>query len=425
MKITAVDKSLAFLTLFSGLAISAVAIFYSVAGLISIFAAAVVPIMVMGVVLEVGKLVATLWLKQNWSIAPRFIKGYLLAAVVILMFITSMGTFGYLSKAHLDQAVPTGDIAAKVAIIDEKIKTQKDNIDVARKALSQMDASVDQTIARSTNEQGATRAAQLRKSQAKERASLQADVAKAQAEIAKLNDERAPVAQELRKVEAEVGPIKYIAALIYGDTLDQNLLESAVRWVIILIVIIFDPLAVVLLLASQYSFQYFRDNTAEGDSLTTENTEVINDPVTVALPDEKINEINIELSEAALQDRDAVEVDIDEPLKDEFDISKHPYLFAPPGLRHPPGVEPVGPLVYKEPHTEPTITADNTIDISSTTPINDLEVLTNEVQETVPTEDLHSIGDPIREIEDGYYNLKKKHSYIMKEDGQQTIHTTS
>ena len=258
MKITFADKGIAWLALLSGLSISAVAVYYSVAGLISIFAAAVIPIAVMGVTLELSKLVATVWLKQNWFIAPRLIKAYLLIAVAILMLITSMGIFGYLSKAHLDQAVPTGDVAAQVALLDEKIKTERDNIDANKKALTQMDAQVDQMLGRSDTERGAERAVAIRKNQAKERASLQADIAKSQKAIAALNQERAPVASELRKVEAEVGPIKYIAALLYGDNPDANVLERAVRWVIILIVVIFDPLAVVLLLASQYSFQYFR-----------------------------------------------------------------------------------------------------------------------------------------------------------------------
>jgi hypothetical protein len=258
MKINTSDKLIAYLALISGLSISAVAVYYSVAGLVSIFAAAAIPIMVMGVALEVSKLVATVWLKLNWGRAPKLIKTYLFIAITILMLITSMGIFGYLSKAHLDQAVPTGDVADKVALIDEKIKTQKENVDASRKALKQMDESVDQVMARSSDEKGADKAAALRRNQQKERANLQSDIGKAQKEIASLNEERAPIAKELRKVEAEVGPIKYIAALIYGDNPDQNILEKSVRWVIITIVMVFDPLAVILLLASQYSFMWFR-----------------------------------------------------------------------------------------------------------------------------------------------------------------------
>jgi len=257
------DKIIAYLTLISGLAISAVAVWYSVAGLVSIFAAAASSIIIMGVALEGSKLVATVWLKWNWNRAPRLIKIYLITAISILMLITSMGIFGYLSKAHLDQNLIGGDVVDKVAILDEKIKTQRDNIEASRKALKQMDEAVDQTMARSTSEQGADKAANLRRAQQKERNQLQSDISKAQSEIAKLNAERAPIAKELRAVEAEVGPIKYIAKLIYGDNPDANLLEKAVTWVIIIIVLVFDPLAVVLLLASQYSFQWFRKQEEE------------------------------------------------------------------------------------------------------------------------------------------------------------------
>jgi hypothetical protein len=275
MKIYSSDRAIAYLALISGLTISAVAVWYSVAGLVAIFAAAAIPIIIMGVTLEISKLVATVWLKMNWSRAPVLMRTYLLTAIAVLMLITSMGIFGFLSKAHLDQAVPTGDIAAKVAIIDEKIKTERDNIETARKALTQMDATVDQTIARSSDEKGADKAVALRRSQQRERTNLQNEIAAAQKKIAAYNEERAPIAKDLRAVEAEVGPIKYIAALIYGDNPDANVLEKAVTWVIIIIVFVFDPLAVILLLASQYSFQWFRkeEETTEGDSPTSSESD--------------------------------------------------------------------------------------------------------------------------------------------------------
>ena len=271
MKIQTSDKVIAYLTLISGLTISAVAVWYSVAGLVSIFAATVIPIIVMGVALEVSKLVATVWLKLNWHRAPKLIKIYLTTAIAILMVITSMGIFGFLSKAHSDQSLVSGDVLSRIAIIDEKIATERSNIEAAKKAIAQMDASVDQTMSRSTNEAGATRAAQLRKSQTKERASLQAEITKSQKAIATLNDEAAPIRAEVRKVEAEVGPIKYIAAFVYGSNPDANILEKAVTWVIIIIVSVFDPLAVILLLASQYSFQWFRQQDEE--ELPAETTE--------------------------------------------------------------------------------------------------------------------------------------------------------
>jgi hypothetical protein len=275
MKIYSSDRAIAYLALISGLTISAVAVWYSVAGLVAIFAAAAIPIIIMGVTLEISKLVATVWLKMNWARAPKLMRAYLLTAIAVLMLITSMGIFGFLSKAHLDQAVPTGDIAAKVAIIDEKIKTERDNIEAARRALSQMDVTVDQTIARSTDEKGADKAVALRRSQQRERTNLQNEIAAAQKKISVYNEERAPIAKDLRAVEAEVGPIKYIAALIYGENPDANVLEKAVTWVIIIIVFVFDPLAVILLLASQYSFQWFRkeEETTEGDSPTSSESD--------------------------------------------------------------------------------------------------------------------------------------------------------
>jgi len=206
----------------------------------------------MGSLLESSKLVVASWLYRSWKEIPILMKVYFTTALVILMMLTSMGIFGYLSKAHLDQAVPSGDVAAKLALLDEKIKTEKDNVDVARKQIKQLDLQVDQTIGRSDDSKGVERSLQIRKSQQKERATLLADIGVAQSKITKLNEERAPIASEVRKVEAEVGPIKYIAALIYSDSTDTNTLDSAVRIVILLIVSVFDPLAVLLLIAANW-----------------------------------------------------------------------------------------------------------------------------------------------------------------------------
>lgn len=276
MKFTNTDRLIAYLALISGLSISAVAVYYSVAGLVSIFAAAAVPIIVMGVALEVSKLIATVWLKQNWQRAPFFIKTYMTIAVAILMIITSMGIFGFLSKAHSDQSLVSGDVQSKIAIYDEKIKTARENIEAGRKQLKQMDEAVDQVMARSTTETGADKSNAIRRSQQRDRANIAKDIEANQKLIAKLNDEAAPIRAEIRKVEAEVGPIKYIAAFVYGSNPDANLLEKAVTWVIIIIVSVFDPLAVILLLASQYSFQWFRKEEGNSPLSPSENL-----PVTV------------------------------------------------------------------------------------------------------------------------------------------------
>lgn len=272
MKPTTNDKFIALLTLFSGLAISGVAEYYSIMGLIAIYPAAFWPIVIMGIALGIGKISGTVWLKQNWAYAPFFLRAYILPAILALMLITSLGVFGFLSKAHSDQSLVSGDVQSKIAVYDEKIKTAKENIESSRKQLKQMDEAVDQIMGRSKDERGASNANAVRKSQQKDRTAIAKDIETNQKLITTLNEERAPIAAEVRKVEAEVGPIKYIAHLLYGENPDANILEKAVIWVTVLIVIVLDPLAVILLLASQYSFQRFREE--EEDKPTEVNWEV-------------------------------------------------------------------------------------------------------------------------------------------------------
>lgn len=305
---------LALLTLITGLAISTVAIYYSVLGLAAIFAAAPIPIYIMGSILEVSKLVTASWLKQNWHRAPFTLKFYLTISVVVLMLITSMGIFGFLSKAHSDQSLVSGDAQAKISIYDEKIKTERENIETARAALLQMDNQVNERLSRSSDDKGAERAVQIRRQQQAERARLQKEISTAQTNISKLQAERAPIAAEIRKVEAEVGPIKYIAKFIYGENTDTNLLEKAVTWVIVVIVLVFDPLAVLLLLASQMSFQWLREEK-EKNNLTQKE-----EPV----PDEN--------KEQQLTEEKTVKETIEEPLPHHPDT--HPYLRE--GFKYPP-----------------------------------------------------------------------------------------
>lgn len=247
------------LTLLVALSLSTVAAYYSIIGLTAIFAGAVIPVIIMGSILEVGKITTTVWLRKYWNRAGWVLKLYLVPAVVALALLTSMGIFGFLSKAHMEQGITSGDVQGKVSIYDEKIKTAKDNIDANRKALKQMDEAVDQSMARSQDEKGADKAVAIRRGQQNERKRLLAEITAEQKVISQLSEERAPLASELRKVEAEVGPIKYIAALIYGDNADENMLEAAVRWVIILLVIVFDPLAIALVLAANQSKEWDKE----------------------------------------------------------------------------------------------------------------------------------------------------------------------
>lgn len=251
------------LMLLFALTLSGAAAYYSIAGLMAIFAGSPLAIAVMGSVLEGSKLVVASWLYRNWTDAPALMKTYLVTALLILMMLTSMGIFGFLSKAHLEHGVPTSDIAAKVELIDQKIATEKEAIAEARKALAQLDSQIN----RLTEMGSVTRGVTIREQQRRERQALLKQVETSQATIAQLNEQRAPIAADLRKVEAEVGPIKYVAALIYGDQAsDTTTLEKAVRWMILLIVVVFDPLAVIMLIAANWSLARSRTEVLRADS---------------------------------------------------------------------------------------------------------------------------------------------------------------
>jgi len=385
------------LTLVTALTISAVAIWYSVAGLAAIFAAAVVPIIIMGTVLEVSKLVTAVWLHRYWHKATWWLKTYLTTAVVVLMFITSMGIFGFLSNAHVQQTAQGDSAVAEIERIDSEIARQEaviaraeDKIETAQdqgvggdaniqaqidreqaridrayaraeplieeqreiiqrsegRIINQIDAidrdveRVDAAIASGdiaaaqsiigTEADGIygpnTRAAieAYKTRQAEQRADLEqrlsavgndprvqaaraeierirsgvetqvaqsnelinrlraqlgtdtgADIdtvideqneriAAANTQIDTLTEDKFELEAQYRQLEAEVGPIKYIAEFVYAEDADKDLLEEAVRWVIVIIIFVFDPLAVLLLIASQYTFRWNGRELFEG-----------------------------------------------------------------------------------------------------------------------------------------------------------------
>ena len=242
-----------YLLFINALALSISAEYYAIVGLMAIFSGSPISIAVMGATLGSAKLVIVSWLYRNWNKTSMILKSYFVFAVIVLMSLTSMGIFGYLSKSHLEQGSVSAEAQAKLSIYDEKIKTAKENIEANRKQLKQMDEAVDQVMARSTDEKGADKSNAIRRSQQRDRAILARDIEANQKIIGALNDESAPLRAEVRKVEAEVGPIKYIAALIYDDVTDSNTLEKAVRFMIIMIVIVFDPLAVLMFIAYNQS----------------------------------------------------------------------------------------------------------------------------------------------------------------------------
>ena len=390
--------ALGILVLITALTISAVAIYYSIAGLVAIFAAAAIPIIVMGTALEIGKLVTAVWLHKYWKQAKWWLKTYLTTAVVVLMFITSMGIFGFLSKAHIEQTSASVENVAKVeqinkqiasinAVIsraediikktetsgtgaDQNIQSQIDKeqerietaydrvkpaidqineqlkedtllysdqikaVDIELETLASMssidtsdrdavkllqqlvgarpDGAYGSGTARAVKEFKAgledkkqTLFGQIEqlKASAKDeikrlrlRAETEIDdsnklierlrkqlgtdtsvdiesiideqnvkIKKANAELDVLTEKKFAIESEYRKLEAEVGPIKYIAEFVYGEAADKTMLEEAVRWVILIIIFVFDPLAVLLLIASQYTFDFARNRKKEQD----------------------------------------------------------------------------------------------------------------------------------------------------------------
>ena len=398
------------LVLITALAISSVAIWYSVAGLVAIFAAATVPIIIMGVVLEVGKLVTAVWLHNYWGRATWWLKAYLSLAVVVLMFITSMGIFGFLSKAHIEQTSASDQSLAQIERLEAKIDAEQSIIDNANERINQFETSgssgqqniqqqiaieesriravleriqpqineqqeiinkkrgvVEDQITRIDNQitkleghlaedeialaQGmvgvvadgrwgrnsAVAVGQWQEQRAAEREVLldkledistdpvvvtaRSEIARireqsqkeidrsnslidtysqqltssdennlsnliaeqrnrireASTEVDALTDEKFSLQSDYRKLEAEVGPIRYIAEFVYGENASQNLLEEAVRWVIVIIIFVFDPLAVLLLIAAQYTFSFARENRPTPPTNGQKKTEELNE----------------------------------------------------------------------------------------------------------------------------------------------------
>jgi len=237
-------------TLIVALSISAVAAYYSIVGLMAIFSAAAFSIAVMGVVLEIGKLVTASWLYQNWKTVPKVLKYYLTSAVVILMFITSMGIFGYLSKSHIDAGTNTSQVTVKLDRVNSRIASEQKVIDRAERQLENLDKALERYVELGAVSKGLDR----RISQEEERLKLTNMVNKSQDKIDEYLDQKSEYELEIKNFEVEVGPLKYISALLYGDDA-LTFLENAVRWVILILVFVFDPLAVLLVVAANITIR--------------------------------------------------------------------------------------------------------------------------------------------------------------------------
>ena len=245
---------LTLITFISAISISLIAAGYSILGLATLFAGAYVPIIAMGSALEVGKLVAASWLYHNWRRnIPKSLKTYLFTSIIVLVFITSVGIFGFLSKAHLDQVKPTAGNTEQIALIDKKIKQEEKIIERAEKTLAQLDKALDVYI----DKEYVSRGLKERNKQKEERDLLNKSIDESMAKIADLNNSKSSINIEQLKLEADVGPLKYVAELIYGDNAKDHF-DSAVRIIILILIFVFDPLAVLLLIAANISLRQWQ-----------------------------------------------------------------------------------------------------------------------------------------------------------------------
>ena len=257
---------LTLITFISAISISLIAAGYSILGLATLFAGAYVPIIAMGSALEVGKLVAASWLYHNWRRnIPKSLKAYLFTSIIVLIFITSVGIFGFLSKAHLDQVKPTAGNTEQIALIDKKIKQEEKIIERAEKTLAQLDKALDVYI----DKEYVSRGLKERNKQKEERDLLNKSIDEAMEKIANLNNSKSSINIEQLKLEADVGPLKYVAELIYGDNAKDHF-DSAVRIIILILIFVFDPLAVLLLIAANISLNQWRDKRDEKKTDTME-----------------------------------------------------------------------------------------------------------------------------------------------------------
>jgi len=273
-------RILPWVTLISGLAISGIAGYYSIIGLTAIFAAAFWPVVVMGTALEVGKLVSLSWLYNNWAIAPFLTKTYFIFAIVVLMFITSMGIFGFLSKAHIDQTLIGSNVGIEVAGVQSKIDRETTRIDFNKTVLDQLDAAVN-SLTEANRIRGSSGAIAVRKDQQEQRDALQSEIDVSLDKIQVFNVEMSVLDVEQTKLAAEVGPIKFVAELVYGES-SKEVIEKSIIYVIVILIFVFDPLAVLLILAFNIG-EKNKNNVNKSltnnaiDSILTINDEFINE----------------------------------------------------------------------------------------------------------------------------------------------------
>ncbi len=241
------------LTLLIALAISTVAAWYSIVGLMAIFAGATTAIAIMGIVLEIGKLICASWTFTNWKSCPVIMRSYFIISVIVLMFITSLGIFGFLSRAHITQSSPTALLEERIERIDLKVDQRQTQVNRYQGRLDTLDKALERYIELGAISKGLAKIGAMDN----ETSILKTKIEGLENEIDGLTDEKYELKTNLSLAEVEVGPIRYVAEMLYDDTSESEL-EQAVRWIIILLIFVFDPLAVMLVIAANITLRDYR-----------------------------------------------------------------------------------------------------------------------------------------------------------------------
>ena len=270
------------LTLGTSLTLATTAAYFSIVGLMTIFSGAVIGIAIMATVLEISKLVSAAWLHYEWDRINNLVRGYFTAAVIVLMLITSMGIFGFLSKAHIDSALVSDTYSLEASIIDTRIAAEQSKLKAAQDRIEGLDYVLETSQPKDRN--------YVNGRQTEERNNLAITIDKAVDSIVQYNEQKLPIQRLQLEQESELGPVKYIADMIYGSNAKEYY-DDAVRWIILVIIFVFDPLAIMLLIVSTAAFK--RDRETPSKPLI-DNSQIMNMEIK-----EKESGLSVEIKENA------------------------------------------------------------------------------------------------------------------------------
>ncbi len=241
----------ALITLITALSMATVAAWFAIAGIMAVFSGAPIAALVMGVVVEAGKIIGVSWIYRYWKEKTK-LKWAMVPVVVVAVLLTSMGIFGFLSKAHIQQNAPVGNNIAKVERLDKRITREQSRVDDAELVIAQLDEQIQVLINFNKISHPVVGSRAVKAGQQDQRDALAQTIDEAEDKIDTYEDEKLTLNSELRQLAIDVGPVKYIAEMIYDDA--ETNMDRAVRMVIIAFIFVFDPMAILLLMGANFIF---------------------------------------------------------------------------------------------------------------------------------------------------------------------------